>query len=92
MDNCTFSSLEIVPKHQFVPAQLIKVTEIPYMQQSTEFECADSNFDNIKKGHRLFVLNDMVRYHMCDLPKKDILAKSKFFAVLAELPRFTTGK
>ncbi|CAI2176829.1 7050_t:CDS:2, partial [Funneliformis geosporum] len=34
----------------------------------------------------------MVRYHMYDLPKKDILAKSKFSAKLAGLPRFMTGK
>ncbi|CAI2199681.1 15858_t:CDS:1, partial [Funneliformis geosporum] len=52
----------------------------------------DSNFDNIKKEHGLFVLNDMVTYYMCDLPKKDILTKSKFSAKLAGLPRFTTGK
>ncbi|CAI2197982.1 16727_t:CDS:1, partial [Funneliformis geosporum] len=61
-------------------------------QQMTITYSADSNFDNIKKGHRLFVLNNMVRYHMCNLPKKDILAKSKFSAKLAGLPRFTTGK
>ncbi|CAI2197988.1 14804_t:CDS:2, partial [Funneliformis geosporum] len=42
--------------------------------------------------HGIFVLNDMVRVHGCDLPKKDILAKSKFSAKLAGLPRFTTGK
>ncbi|CAI2200261.1 19535_t:CDS:2, partial [Funneliformis geosporum] len=29
MDNCIFLPLEIIPKHQFVPAQSIKVTEIP---------------------------------------------------------------
>ncbi|CAI2201505.1 9860_t:CDS:2, partial [Funneliformis geosporum] len=77
----------IIPKHQFIPAQLIKVTEIPLdatehrirtvvsklgkivrltidtknlWQQATITYSADSNFDNIKKGHRLFVLNDMV--------------------------------
>ncbi|CAI2196593.1 4515_t:CDS:1, partial [Funneliformis geosporum] len=61
-------------------------------QQVTITYSADSNFDNIKKGHGLFVLNDMVRYHMCDLPKKDIFTKSKFSAKLARLPRFTTGK
>ncbi|CAI2186631.1 18120_t:CDS:1, partial [Funneliformis geosporum] len=103
----------IVPKHQFVLAQSIKVTEIPLhateyriqtvfsklgkivrltmdtknlWQQATITYNIDSNFDNIKKRH------DMVRYHMCDLPKKDILAKSKFSAKLARLPRFTTGK
>ncbi|CAI2186275.1 1380_t:CDS:1 [Funneliformis geosporum] len=119
MDNRTFSPLEIVPKHQFVPAQSIKVTEIlldatehrirtvfsklrmivrltidtkNLWQQATITYSPDSNFDNIKKRHGLFVLNNMVRYHMCDLPKKDILAKSKFSAKLAGLPRFTTGK
>ncbi|CAI2200819.1 2678_t:CDS:2, partial [Funneliformis geosporum] len=99
MDNCTFSPLEIIPKHQFIPAQSIKITEIPLdatehriRTQATITYSADSNFDNIKKGHRLFVFNDMVRYHMCDLLKKDILAKSKFSAKLARLPRFTTRK
>ncbi|CAI2198508.1 16409_t:CDS:1, partial [Funneliformis geosporum] len=113
MDNCTFSPLEIIPKHQFIPVQSIKVMEIPLdvteyrirtvfsklgkiirltmdtknlWQQATITYSADSNFDNIKKGHRLFVLNDMVKYHMCDLPKKDILAKSKFSAKLVGLP------
>jgi len=61
-------------------------------QQATITYSADSNFDKIKKGHGLFILNDMVRYHMCDLPKKEILDKSKFSAKLAGLPRFTTGK
>ncbi|CAI2183067.1 2947_t:CDS:1, partial [Funneliformis geosporum] len=61
-------------------------------QQATITFSADSNFNNIKKGHKLFVFNNMVRYHICDLPKKDILAKSKFSAKLAELSRFTTGK
>src|SRR5215216_4511020 len=119
MDKHTFSPLEIIPKYQFVPAQSIKVTEIPLdatehrirtvfsklgkifrlsmdtknlWQQATITYSADSNFDKIKKGHGLFILNDMVRYHMCDLPKKEILDKSKFSAKLAGLPRFTTGK
>ncbi|CAI2182349.1 10533_t:CDS:1, partial [Funneliformis geosporum] len=30
--------------------------------------------------------------HMCDLPKKEILDKSKFSTKLAGLPRFTTEK
>ncbi|CAI2190470.1 5982_t:CDS:1, partial [Funneliformis geosporum] len=119
MDNRTFSPLEIISKHQFIPAQSIKVTEIPLdatehrirtvfsklgkiikltidtknlCQQATITYSADSNFENIKNGHGLFVLNDMVRYHKGDLPKKDKLAKSKFSAKLAGLPRFTTGK
>ncbi|CAI2196432.1 13988_t:CDS:1, partial [Funneliformis geosporum] len=53
---------------------------------------ADSNFDKIKKEHRLFVFNNIVRYHMYDSPKKDILAKSKYSIKLAVFPRFTMGK
>ncbi|CAI2186091.1 9328_t:CDS:2 [Funneliformis geosporum] len=99
MDNRIFSPLEIVPKHQFILAQLIKVTEIPLdamehkiRTQATITYSADSDFDTIKKGYRLFIINDMVRYHMCDLPKKNILAKLKFSAKLAGLSRFMTGK
>ncbi|CAI2193120.1 4564_t:CDS:2 [Funneliformis geosporum] len=103
MDNHTFSPLEIVPKHQFVAAQSIKVTKIPLDITEHRIRTVFSKLEKIIKltmntknlwqqGHGLFVLNDIVKYHICDLPKKDILAKSKFSAKLARLPRFTTGK
>ncbi|CAI2193674.1 1884_t:CDS:2, partial [Funneliformis geosporum] len=50
----------------------------------------DSNFKGLKDCYNLFVLNDIVRVHMCDQPHADILAHSKFSAKLAGLPRFTT--
>ena len=61
-------------------------------QQATITFASDTNFSKIKKLYRTFILNDMVRFHMCDLMKKDILERSKFAAKLASLPRHTTGK
>src|SRR5215208_839743 len=61
-------------------------------QQDTITFAENTDFKKLAACHGIFVLNDMVRVHRCDLPKKDILAKSKFSAKLAGLPRFTTGK
>ncbi|CAI2198028.1 12379_t:CDS:2, partial [Funneliformis geosporum] len=61
-------------------------------QQATITFAENTDFKKLAACHSIFVLNDMVRVHGCDLPKKDILAKSKFLAKLAGLPRFTTGK
>ncbi|CAI2194177.1 9359_t:CDS:2, partial [Funneliformis geosporum] len=52
----------------------------------------DANFKGLKDCYSLFVLNNMVRIHMCDQSRSDILARFKFLAKLASLPRFTTGK
>ena len=119
MDNRTFSPLEIIPIHPYVPAQSIKVTEIPLdatehriktvfskfgkivrfsmntknmWQQATITFDANTNFKGLKQIFGTFILNDMVRVHMCDLTRIDILARSKFSAKLAGLPRFTNGK
>ncbi|CAI2200360.1 1685_t:CDS:1, partial [Funneliformis geosporum] len=61
-------------------------------QQATITYSIDTDFNALKKKYRVFVLNDMVRCHMCDLSREDILARSKFSAKLAGLPRFTNGK
>ncbi|CAI2188405.1 9090_t:CDS:1, partial [Funneliformis geosporum] len=61
-------------------------------QQATITFAEDANFKGLKDCYSLFVLNNMVRVHMCDLPRADILAHSKFSAKLASLSRFTTGK
>jgi len=61
-------------------------------QQATITFADDANFQGLKDCYGTFVLNDMVRVHMCDLVRADILARSTFSAKLAGLPRFTTGK
>src|SRR5215216_3989410 len=119
VENRTFLPLDITPSHPFIPAQSIKVTEIPLdatvhqiktvfskyrtivkfnmetknmWQQATITFAENTDFKKLAACNGVFVLNDMVRVHRCDLPKKDILAKSKFSVKLAGLPRFTTGK
>ncbi|CAI2192899.1 17858_t:CDS:1, partial [Funneliformis geosporum] len=61
-------------------------------QQATITFAEDVNFKELKNCYGLFVLNDMVRVHMCDQSRAEILAHSKFSAKLASLPRFTTGR
>ena len=61
-------------------------------QQATITYDSDANFTELKKGYGVFILNDMVRFHMCDLSKDQILERSKFSAKLTCLPRYTTGK
>ncbi|CAI2194361.1 1004_t:CDS:1, partial [Funneliformis geosporum] len=61
-------------------------------QQATIIFAENTDFTKLATCHGIFILNDMVTVHRCDLAKKDILAKSKFSAKLAELPRFTTEK
>ncbi|CAI2188189.1 19054_t:CDS:2 [Funneliformis geosporum] len=61
-------------------------------QQATITYSIDTDFNALKGKYRVFVLNDMVRFHMCDLSHGDILARSKFSAKLAGLPHFTNGK
>ncbi|CAI2192448.1 6297_t:CDS:2, partial [Funneliformis geosporum] len=61
-------------------------------QQATITFAEDANFKGLKACYGLFVLNDIVRVHMCDQSHSDILARSKFSAKLAGLPRFRTGK
>ncbi|CAI2189040.1 15233_t:CDS:1 [Funneliformis geosporum] len=61
-------------------------------QHATITFAENSDFKKLVACNRIFVLNDMVRVHGCDLPKKDILAKSKFSAKLVGLLRFTTRK
>jgi hypothetical protein len=118
MEHRTFSPLEIIPKHPYVPEQSIRVTEIPLdatehrirtvfskfgkivhfssytknmWQQATITYDTNTDFKELRKKFGTFILNDMVRFHMCDLPGKDVLARSKFSAKLAGLPRFTTA-
>ncbi|CAI2198899.1 456_t:CDS:1, partial [Funneliformis geosporum] len=119
MENRTFTPLEIITQHLYVPKQLIKVTEIPLdateysnktifskyekivrffmetknlWQQATITYSNNTDFNSLKNKHGVFVLNDIVRCHMCDLSRGDILARSKFSVKLAGLPRFTNGK
>ncbi|CAI2188132.1 4949_t:CDS:2, partial [Funneliformis geosporum] len=61
-------------------------------QQATITFAEDANFKGLKDCYGFFVLNDMVRVHMCDQSRAEILARSKFSAKLAGLPRFMTGK
>ncbi|CAI2196197.1 6058_t:CDS:2, partial [Funneliformis geosporum] len=61
-------------------------------QQATITFAEDTNFIELKNCHGFFVLNDMVRVHMCDQSCAEILARSKFSAKLASLPRYMTGR
>ena len=61
-------------------------------QQATITYDNETNFKELRKIYGTFILNDMVRIHSCDLPRIDVLARSKFSAKLAGLPRFTNGK
>jgi hypothetical protein len=61
-------------------------------QQATITYAPNTNFVDLKKCNGVFVLNDMVRIHMCNLSGKEIREKSKYSAKLAGLPRNTTGK
>ncbi|CAI2188416.1 8506_t:CDS:2 [Funneliformis geosporum] len=66
---------------------------IPFdVDETTITFVENTDFEKLAACNGIFVLNDMVRVHGCDLPKKDILAKSKFSAKLVGLPRFTTRK
>ena len=61
-------------------------------QQATITYDNNANFTELKKGYGVFILNDMVRFHMCDLTRDQVLGRSKFSAKLTCLPRYTTGK
>jgi hypothetical protein len=99
LEECTFLPLDITPSHPYIPAMLIKVTEIPLdvtshqikttfgrysmivcfnmetknmWQQATITYAPNMNFIDLKKCNGVFVLNDMVRVHMCNLSGKEI--------------------
>ncbi|CAI2195909.1 1566_t:CDS:1, partial [Funneliformis geosporum] len=61
-------------------------------QQATITFTEDAKFMELKNCYSLFVLNDMVRVHMCDQSHAEILARSKFSAKLTGLLSFTTGR
>ena len=42
-------------------------------QQATITYDNNANFTELKKGHGVFILNDMVRFHMCDLTRDQVL-------------------
>jgi hypothetical protein len=51
-----------------------------------------AKFEELKNGYGQFLLHDMVRFHICTLPRKEIQDRSKFSAKLTNLPRNTTAR
>src|SRR3954451_13837737 len=50
-----------------------------------------ANFTELNKGDRIFLLNDMIRYHKCDADRTSIQERSKHSIKLTNLPRNTNA-
>ncbi|CAI2193637.1 14022_t:CDS:2 [Funneliformis geosporum] len=60
--------------------------------KSRQYLPNSKQLSRLKDCYSLFVLNNIIRVHMCNLLCADILACSKFLAKLTGLPIFMTSK
>ena len=51
-----------------------------------------ANFEQLKKGDGIYLLNDMIRYYPCSLSRNEIQAYSAFSAKLTNLSRNITSR